>query len=53
MLLMVKASEETETVIAIFGVSVVQFLKILKFSNAGFVPEKGEKLFVVLKVPKK
>lgn len=40
MLLVVEASEEAETVIAIFGISVVEFLKEFEFANTGFMPVK-------------
>jgi hypothetical protein len=43
MLLVVEASEEAETMVAVFGVGVVKTLQELEFTNAGFVPVRRGK----------
>jgi hypothetical protein len=43
MLLVIEASEQAETVIAVFRISVVESLKELKLTNASFVPFDGQK----------
>jgi hypothetical protein len=47
MLLVIETSEKAKTVIAVFGIGVIEAFQEFEFTDAGFVPAEKEKLMII------